>query len=250
MHAANIVINLHILSHDAGIEMYHVTNQALENNPHEPDWRKIEVHAANDPGFDGKLVGLPVAYFSTTRFKPEKDCPVDFRPVSSPYPRSGDKDKKYWRLCMPFNPKEYTIFEVFGDKPNFQVHLLCLDKTGSGHNFEKVLVEILSKLKEDFPPLDETGFRRYFPNDGANHSTDGFWVNVCFTTPVEIGDNPKWNTVQKTSKHRSPKNCGGDKISLLYKWGEKRLGELQEGCERRQLEREWETSIDKLKQSI
>ena len=45
--------------------MYHVTNQSGRNKPH---WRTIKAQSiANDRTYDGHLLGLPLASFTTTK---------------------------------------------------------------------------------------------------------------------------------------------------------------------------------------
>lgn len=61
--------------------MYHVTNVChKDDNQKHPKWNVIKPNVANDATYDGHLVGLPVACFTTTLFQGRL-------PDQSPYPR-------------------------------------------------------------------------------------------------------------------------------------------------------------------
>ena len=68
-----------------GIWMYHVTNVSAQNR--RPDWHEIKpCSIANDKTYDGDLLGLPLASFTTTRY----DGGHRDMPTISPYPRNHD----------------------------------------------------------------------------------------------------------------------------------------------------------------
>ena len=69
--------------------MYHVTNQNAR-----PDWDTIEpVSIANDETYDGNLLGLPLASFTTTLNEfPHNTIGL---PTISPYPRNINPENMY-----------------------------------------------------------------------------------------------------------------------------------------------------------
>ena len=81
--------------------MYHVTNSVLDESSVHPDWTEIRPSAAKNETYDGELVGLPIASFSTTRYQ-------DHLPSITVYPRDGDQGKLYWRVQVPFVSNECT----------------------------------------------------------------------------------------------------------------------------------------------
>lgn len=220
--------------------MYHVTN--IPECDKEPKWTEIKLSVADAEEYDGKLIGLPVAFFTTTQYD-------GGLPTASPYPRDGRSGDLHWRVAMPFNPNEYKIFEMastlIGRK---QVHLLCLDKADNyTRHFEKVLVEILEERNLE---VESDKFDEYFPNGGANDSKTNLWVNVCFITPVKIGVNASWDTVKKfvaNPGRRKEFSRDLENVDLINDWGIKQLNHLKQGSRRDELKKKWEASIEQLR---
>ena len=75
--------------------MYHVTNVSVYYSSNHPKWTEIRPSVANDKAYDGELVGLPVASFTTTLYNGNL-------PTFSPYPRNGNENDHYWRVKVPF----------------------------------------------------------------------------------------------------------------------------------------------------
>ena len=174
------------------ISMYHVTNVpvSVERSPKHPDWNMIKPSAANDKVYNGNLLGLPVAFFTTTLFKNEL-------PKKSPYPRGGTKNTQYWRVLIPFDYCKFKLFLMNKYKSDTsgvtQIHLLCLNEENS--EAEKLLTTVLIH-KEKL--IDGTGLDQYFPSRRANEFTqDNMVVNVSFINPVLITEDAEWDTVQK-----------------------------------------------------
>ena len=55
----------------------------------------IQVFQMTEHNYDGELVGLPVASFTTTRRNGDLA-------TFSPYPRGGTPGRMYWRVTIPF----------------------------------------------------------------------------------------------------------------------------------------------------
>ena len=233
------------------MRMYHVTNVPVKKNKkgqaeNQPDWEKVEVHVADDKIYDGKLVALPVACFTTTLYK-------GGLPTQSPYPRyvSGTKEKpklgtEYWRVDVPFNLHKYKIFEMAASKSASQVHLLCLDKDD---DTEMLLAKILimnknaelnrNDLGKYFPIDKVTGF--HGPNDYCydrrkpdNSRYRPIFVNVSFINPVVLNrTKSSWTSVEKIDKKF------GDVVELTNdrpfsayasEWGKKHIQSSWEKC--------------------
>ena len=88
--------------------MYHVTNQSAQNA--RPDWDTIEpVSIANNEKYDGNLLGLPLASFTTTQneFRNTIDLPT-----ISPYPRNINQNiytGSYHRVKIQFIKNDHYI---------------------------------------------------------------------------------------------------------------------------------------------
>ena len=159
--------------------MYHVTNVSVDESSQHPDWPTIKPTVANDTVYNGSLLGLPVAFFTTTKFK-------NMPPNESPYPRGAATGIEHWRVTIPFDYRKFSLFlmnERKTDKSGVtQIHLLCLNKHNS--KAEKLLTTVLTH-KEKL--IDGTRLNRYFPNSTANEFTQGgIIVNVSFINPVSV----------------------------------------------------------------
>lgn len=220
--------------------MYHVTNISSRDengqvvNSDHPDWNEIRPHVANDKRWDGKLVGLPVAFFTTTLYQGDL-------PTISPYPKSGVVNSRHWRVSVPFNPDHYKILEMARHEK--QVHLLCLDVI-NGNDIEKGLVDILN-TGLGLQLYLEADREQYFPDGQANDYMQlhtNYFVNVCFIKPVQIGEDAEWDEVQRKDRGCSCGNDGnaGNEIDLLEAWGEQQIELIQS-----HLEQKWESLFTK-----
>ena len=217
------------------ISMYHVTNVSVDKSPKPPDWNMIKPTVANDTAYNGNLLGLPVAFFTTTLFQRNL-------PNKSPYPRGAMTGTKHWRVTIPFNCHKFKLF-LMGKHKTLnsgvtQIHLLCLNEEHS--EAENVLTTILTHMEKlvDGPKLKE-----YFPNGKANEYTqvNRMFVNVSFINPVSITEDAEWDTVPKNNKRQG--NISNPSFNTLYEWGLHKLKSLQHeyGMEKVQsLQLEWE----------
>ena len=225
------------------MRMYHVTNVPVKRNKrgqpkNQPDWEKVEVHVADDKTFDGKLVALPVACFTTTLYKGDL-------PTTSPYPRyvidkvsSGkhqpEEGTEHWRVVVPFNLSNYKIFKMA--ESSIQIHLLCLDRKKDA---DMLLADILmmSKITELTGHKD---LGKYFPivkgipgpneyGDKADPRYKHMFVNVSFINPVAITKDHEWTCVKRDDKgHGKLKKMVNDQ--LLYAWGEEHIQSSWQTC--------------------
>ena len=209
--------------------MYHVTNVSVDKSPKPPEWNMIKPSVANDPVYNGNLLGLPVAFFTTTLFNSEL-------PKISPYPRGGTKGTHHWRVTIPFDYCKFKIFlmnKYKTDKSGVtQVHLLCLNEENS--EADKLLITVLTHKGI---LIDTT---EYFPEKtAADELEQGCTVvNVSFINPVLIGEDAKWDTVSK--RYNNPTNALS---GTLYYWGIVQLKTLQKepGMDQMEsLQQEWE----------
>ena len=70
--------------------MYHVTDVSVDRSPNHPTWSTIKTSSADDKVYDGDLLlGLPVAFFTTTLYNNDL-------PTQSPYPRDRTPGEEYW----------------------------------------------------------------------------------------------------------------------------------------------------------
>ena len=190
------------------IFMYHVTN--INGEEPRPDWDEIKLCVPNDNYFDGPLEGLPVACFTTTRYR-------NGMPSFSPYPRDARPGTKHWRFRTPFDPSKYRIFKVH--EIGCQVHLLCLKRPdANGSDIENRLANLLSSTWE----LTNDDYRRYFPQGQANdYASSKFFVNVHFIHPVPVTypKDPKtvlgeWDTIKRGDQA----DCTGDNYAWREIW--------------------------------
>ena len=73
--------------------MYHVTKEVKDTK-----WSKIEARCiANDKTYDGDLLGLPLASFTTTLNEYNGKIGL---PTSSPYPRCAQANEKHYRMTI------------------------------------------------------------------------------------------------------------------------------------------------------
>ena len=212
--------------------MYHVTNVSVDKSPKPPDWNMINPTVANDTVYNGSLLGLPVAFFTTTLYQRNL-------PNKSPYPRGAMTGAKHWRVTIPFNFHKFKLFLMHKHKtPNSgvtQIHLLCLENSEA----ENILTTVLTHKEK---PIDGPKLEQYFPNEKANEYTqDRMFVNVSFINPVSITEDAKWDTVPKNNKGQG--NIFNPSFNTLYEWGLHKLKSLQNesGMEKVQSwQQEWE----------
>ena len=193
--------------------MYHVTKQ--EN---QPNWETVNACSiANDDTYDGDLLGLPLASFTTTLNEYE-DGTIEL-PDISPYPRNQPSKRasycgKYYRVQVRFNMDDYHIFLMkehtyeHKGKSNTQVQLLCIRRSDDERN--KVEDEVYGILLNHFKDakLTEQQLQKYFPGKRANvyksyssQEIDRRFINVHFTFDIDIRipeSGAKWDFVTKT----------------------------------------------------
>ena len=182
--------------------MYHVTN-VKEEDP-QPNWETVKACSiANDKIYDGDLLGLPLASFTTTSYINDKG--KIGLPTISPYPRSIPDLKKYvkpgtkhHRVKTPFYMDDYHIYymgEHKGQSSNActQIQLLCIRKQGRD-SFEDEVFGIMLLQHYEKVLLPNT----YFPNGEANiYTTENkVFVNVHFTHDIDIRG-AAWDLVPK-----------------------------------------------------
>ena len=186
--------------------MYHVTSR--DSSEEQPRWTEIELHVANDKTYDGDLVGLPVASFTTTQYNYDL-------PTISPYPRDGIRGNSYWRVKVPFEYDKYNIFRM--NNHSSQVHLLCLAKDGT--DVEKILSAALRRKL-----LTDGDAAKYFPNGKPNqYGDEKIFVNVSFIRPVKIPKGGQsWDKVKK-SGHTYGELKSIDDSDTLKEWGMKQM---------------------------
>ena len=190
--------------------MYHVTNISKDESSDNPDWVEIRPNVADDKTYDGDLVGLPVASFTTTRYE-------GGLPTFSTYPRNGIKGKYYWRVAVPFRYDDYDIF-LMNDNLK-QIHLLCLTKDSTA--VENILSAALEKRS-----LTDKQFAMYFPNNRPNEYTDtNIFVNVAFIQPIQIPQKGLWDTVKRSGHGHGElvMTANEGNIKLLDSWGRRQL---------------------------
>ena len=202
--------------------MYHVTN--VPSGEDQPNWTEIRLNVADDSHFDGDLLDLPVACFTTTLFN-------GGLPTQSPYPRllsngkAPEKDAEHWRVDVSFNLDGYTIFDMNCEAQG-QIHLLCLNKN---EEKGKLLAAMLDKQKL-------ANLKKYFPNDKANEYTDEkCFVNVSFINPVSLTNAGvvRWTKVKKDKSHRTGSHGYLTKEQAkekLLQWGEVQLQSSWRKC--------------------
>ena len=99
---------------DEGLVIYHVTN--ILGTQNQPVWDEITTHLAYDQHFDGAMVGLPVACFTTTLYK-------GGLPTLSTYPRSAEHEVEHWRVNFTINLNDFNL--IFIAEKEGQKHVLA-----------------------------------------------------------------------------------------------------------------------------
>ena len=166
--------------------MYHVTNQRER-----PTWNRIRCSVANDITFDGDILGLPLASFTTTLYSNHGEIGL---PTISPYPRRTEQGMDHYRVKIRFNKDDYHIFLMADSRFRAvtQYHLLCIRKDGRDR-FENELYGILLQHYGE-KELDHERLNIYFPGGMANIYNRDMFVNVHFAYEVNI-ENGIWDTV-------------------------------------------------------
>ena len=187
--------------------MYHVTNQSRRNRPY---WSTIKAQSiANDETYDGDLLGLPLASFTTTRNEYERRITL---PTISPYPRNTPKSEyigDHHRVKIKFKIEDYHIFLMGKKRISItnkisQIQLLCIRRSDDERDqFEDEVYGILLKYFRDKKLIGQP-LNNYFPNGQANvykgtssNEADRVFVNVHFTFDVDISVGAVWDTVRK-----------------------------------------------------
>lgn len=181
--------------------MYHVTNQSAKQPV--PNWNEIEpCSIANDATYDGDLLGLPLASFTTTRYK---DAGTIGFPTVSPYPRNITGTQyggSHHRVKIWFNKTDFFIYNMSNhitEKRHIrQIQLLCIRKNGRDDFENEVYGILLKHFKKNL--LEAHNLNEFFPNGQANvydkNSHHKMFVNVHFTYSVDA-TGAEWDTVQK-----------------------------------------------------
>lgn len=219
------------------MQMYHVTNCPANRNV--PDWREIKCSPANDEMYDARLTGLPVASFTTTKFKGDL-------PNLSPYPRAAQEGSQHWRVRMPFHlggyhpphnaqfPLESPGIFIMHERPTvpgkIQVQLLCLKDS-------RLEMKLAKLLRNTFPKweLQAEDYERYFPGEQANDydddDIDKWFVNIHFIRPVQMQvEDSDWTPVLKHGgPHNSPNTYQGRPHNeLLKEWAQNLVQRLDD----------------------
>lgn len=192
--------------------MYHVTN--VQDNARKPNWDKIKPYSiANDETYDGDLLGLPLASFTTTLTSYQGSNSL---PTISPYPRSAEVGSSHHRVKVQFNMNDYYIFWMNSHKTGTsgvtQIQLLCIRKNNREELENKIYETLLQYYKDK--ELTTEQLEGYFPNGQANvyDSKNKTFVNVHFVCAIDIRDG-QWDTVERGrfrtgELHHSPSiNC-------------------------------------------
>ena len=103
------------------ISMYHVTNVSVDKSPKPPEWNMIKPSVANDPVYNGNLLGLPVAFFTTTL----RD---GILPDQSPYPTGSRPDVLHWQVKIPFNVSKFKFFLMKGEVLHKFIYFVLMKK--------------------------------------------------------------------------------------------------------------------------
>ena len=204
--------------------MYHVTNQNVQDDARKPNWDKIEpCGIANDETYDGDLLGLPLASFTTTLILLLSHSTVVDFPKQSPYPRSAEERSSHHRVKVKFNINDYHIFwmnsHTTGTSGVTQIQLLCIRKNDREELEDKIYKTLLQYYKDK--ELTTEQLEEYFPDGQANvydSQNEPFFVNVHFVCAIDI-HNGEWDTVRKMGTgtgelHHSPSINRNDRCSL------------------------------------
>ena len=204
-HNRGHLILSHIVYYSVDICMYHVTKETIN-----PNWSTIKACSiANDETYDGDLLGLPLASFTTTQNEYMGKIKL---PTISPYPRNIGRvvyTGSYRRVKIRFKMNDYHIFLMGKSSTSInnkisQIQLLCIRRSDNDRDqFEDEVYGILLKYYKD-KKLTEQSLKKYFPDRQANvykgqsrNEADRMFVNVHFTYDVDISVGVEWDTVSK-----------------------------------------------------
>lgn len=166
------------------VEIYHVSNVRFVDG--QPDWPQINPTISDDLTYDGALVGLPVAFFTSTRYRTAL-------PNKSVYPRVG-KDIPHFRFILKIKLCDYRIFLLAEEGK--QRHLLLLGPT----EIEEAVAELLlasNKQELKGPDWKTKKGEAMFPGGKAiDYDKTKLFVNTAFWYPVST-DGGRWDTVKK-----------------------------------------------------
>lgn len=170
------------------VEVYHVSN--VKSTEGQPEWGSIKTSISDDKTYDGVMVGLPVACFSSTLYGIQ-------HPNRSMYPRIDQCDDSHHRFIKKVDLTQFRIF--FLTRAYGQRHLLLLDGDDVTEN---MVADVLTAcgIPELAGPDWEHDGEAMFPAGRANVyggvDNTTFWVNTNFWSPVATGGG-EWDTVAR-----------------------------------------------------
>jgi len=177
---------------------YHVTNIPRTNDT-PPNWLKLEWSLADDPCYDGPLVGFPCVFFTTTLYKDKENLNL---PNKSMYPRGGQKDVEYWRVRIPLNHfRDYTILFCHEAKPrNVTQVKLVLAKPNWASILQEKLFWKEEKAKVYLQMLNYGEVIKWRSNfyETGNKDHNAF-VNFVIFGDVDIPKESLWDSVKHTA---------------------------------------------------
>ena len=189
--------------------MYHVTNVPADRP--KPDWPVVKTSVLRDKTYDGPMVGLETAAFSTTLIKGEK-------PRRSTYPTSAAPRTKWWRAGAVVELSAHRVFAM---------HEYVTQKSGA-RQVQLLLCRLSDDVERDFASALKTlGFQEvcephygsYLPSSRGNEFNHSLWVNLHFLSFVPVSS---WDRVARMDGTSSGELVAlkptPGKVAMLSKW--------------------------------
>jgi hypothetical protein len=193
--------------------IYHVSNVPASSPV--PQWTHVQPSLLRDQTYDGPMVGLETAAFSSTLIKGKL-------PRRSTYPTRAAAGTKWWRTAFKVYPRVYRVFVMheYTTKESGvrQVQLLlCSNDDPAESDFAVALAKVGFKEVDSY---------EYFPAGRAHSFNDAVWVNVHFLGYVPIaGGAASWRKVAKMGDTGAGQlvalKAVPGKVAMMSKWLEK-----------------------------
>ncbi len=149
--------------------IYHVTNIPATQKP---TWKHVQTSVLRDAMYDGTMVGLETAAFSSTLIK-------GALPRRSTYPTGAPPRTMWWRASAVVNLIEYHVFFMH-EHTTQQSRVLCRRDDAVESDFANALASA------GFRELVGPHYNTFLPNGCGNEFNNSLWVNLHFLSFVRV----------------------------------------------------------------
>jgi hypothetical protein len=200
----------------ATVIIYHVSNVPASSPA--PQWTHVQPSLLRDQTYDGPMVGLETAAFSSTLINGKM-------PRRTTYPTRAAAGTKWWRTAFTFDPRGQRMFLMheYTTKESGvrQVQLLCCSIADPAESDFAVALATIG-----FRELQPPHYNDFLPNGRGNSFDNTMWVNLHFLAYVPVmGGAASWRKVAKMGDTGAGQlvalKAVPGKVAMMSKWLEK-----------------------------